>query len=517
MRRNSLRRFGLPVALLAAGLALRLWFFFRHALIQNDSNLYAEIAQNWIENHTYGFYTDTDFIRPTLIRLPGYPIFLVVCYKLFGHWFGETSFTPALMLQIALDLLGAVLLALTVRNVFRERVEGGEGGHLPRRAFLLALALGCLCPFTANYTATPLAEPLVLFTISLALYAFERWSFVFRTSGVSFNRYLYLLSAALAYGILLRPDQALLGAALLPAVLWTALHGEIPPEPVSPLKQPVILANALESRLARRLRILPRRLPRPTRSALAPAFVALALTLLPLVPWTVRNYRTFHVFQPIAPHYATDPGEPIDYGFQRWYRSWAVDFASTEQFYWKYPDEPLDIAQLPDRAFDSDDQYDRTADLITDSNNAPHFHAEIDARFQQLAAERIHADPVRYYVALPVARLLNMLFHPRTEMFPYDLIWWKYGWHPQTTLISWWFALLNLAFFVAAALALRRARSLAPGLVNACLAFIVLRCLLLLTMDNSEQRYTIEFYPILILLIPFLLLPRTVGMVKATE
>jgi hypothetical protein len=31
------------------------------------------------------------------------------------------------------------------------------------------------------------------------------------------------------------------------------------------------------------------------------------------------------------------------------------------------------------------------------------------------------------------------------------------------------------------------------------LAFVLLRCALLLTLDNSEPRYTLEFFPLLIL------------------
>jgi len=427
-----------------------------------------------------------------LIRLPGYPIFLVLCRALFSHWAGPDSFVPALFLQVLLDLASCLLIACTVRNLLQTSAA--------RRGFLLALALGCLCPFTANYTATPLAEPLVLFTISAAIYCLERWSSVFRSTGKAFNRYLYLLSASLAYSILLRPDQALLAAALLPALLWMTLYSRPQDTAVAP---PVILADALQSRLRRRLRSgTPGR--RPARSVFAPTLVVLFLILLPLVPWTIRNARTFHVFQPIAPHYATDPGEPVDLGFQRWYRSWAVDFASTEYFYWKYPDEPIDIAQIPDRAFDSEAQYDRTADLVEDSNNAPHFHREIDARFNQLAQERIAANPLRYYVLLPVARLGNMLFHPRTELLPYDLIWWRYRWHHQQTLISWAFALLNLAYLVTAVYAWPRLRELAPPLAWVMLAFFVFRCGLLLTLDNAEQRYTMEFYPLFFLLIPLL-------------
>jgi hypothetical protein len=42
--------------------------------------------------------------------------------------------------------------------------------------------------------------------------------------------------------------------------------------------------------------------------------------------------------------------------------------------------------------------------------------------------------------------------------------------------------------------ALRANRALAVSMA----AYIVLRCVLLLTIDNAEQRYTLEFFPILI-------------------
>lgn len=502
MHRKSLQYTIPATALLLAAAALRLWFVLHHAVVQNDSNLYAEIAQNWLDFHTYGFSTAT-LPRPTLIRLPGYPLFLILSSALFGHRFQADSFTYALSVELLLDVASCYLLARTAANL----VLRNHGRALSQRIFLLTLTAAALCPFTANYVATPLSETPTLFTIALAFYALERWANLFQTTGERFNRYLYLLSAAMGASLLLRPDQALLVAAILPAMLWT--KSNTPSRHSMPLKPPVILANALESRMGRRLRAIPRRLPQASRSLLAPALVALLLTLLPLLPWTIRNFRTFHQFQPLAPRYATDPGEPINKGFQRWYRTWAADFASTEEFYWKYPDEALDVSNLPNRAFDSDAEYDTTAQLIDDYNDSLHYHAAIDARFNQLATQRIHADPLRYYVELPVARLLNMLFHPRTEMLPYDLRWWAYRAHPAQTMVSIGFALLNIAFFIAGAFGALRGWQHARQITCVGLAYITLRCLLLLTLDNAEQRYTIELYPVLLLWIGLLLIPRT--------
>jgi hypothetical protein len=76
------------------------------------------------------------------------------------------------------------------------------------------------------------------------------------------------------------------------------------------------------------------------------------------------------------------------------------------------------------------------------------------------------------------------------------------------TLLAAGLAALNLGYVVLGALGLwrwrikriRRRNGWGPhhALVGAMLAFVVLRCALLLTLDNSEPRYTLEFFPLLI-------------------
>jgi hypothetical protein len=224
--------------------------------------------------------------------------------------------------------------------------------------------------------------------------------------------------------------------------------------------------------------------------------------VLPLVPWTVRNWRTFHVVQPLAPRYATDPGEFVSLGFQRWYRTWAVDFASTEEVYWNYDSAPIWIGDLPTRAFDSTEQYDQTNAALIEYNRTYNATPALDARFESLAEERIHGDPIRYYVALPFARVLNMAFRPRAEMLEIPLEWWKWSQHPQTTVIAAELGALNLGYFLLGGFGLWRWRRSGLGvhgaLCCAMVGYVVLRCALLLTLDNSEPRYTLEFFPLLV-------------------
>ena len=445
-------RFGAGGALaLLLGLLLRLWFVLHEARIAGDSLVYGDIALNMLQRHAYGFaITQSGVVvatRSTLIRLPGYPLFLAACF----FFFGREHYTAVLLAQTAIDLWTCLLLAGLARRLF-----GGRAG-------LAALWLAALCPFTAYYVAAPLTETLTLFCIALAFYALLRW----RECGCGMNRWVYEVAFALGYALLLRPEQGMLAAAVVPAMLcMSRRHSQW-----------------------RGLDVLP-------------AIVVSILTLLPLAPWTARNWMTFHVFQPLAPRFANDPGEYNPAGFERWYRTWGVDFASTQNVYWNANGGDILIGDLPDRAFDSNAQYVQTEALLAAYEAKLTLSPTLDRRFDALARERIANDPLRYYVWLPIARVLNMMFRPRVDMMEVPLEWWKAHGHARTFALALGYGALNLAFFVLAALGFWR-RSLwrqHRPIIWAMLATIGMRALLLLTLDNSETRYTLEFFPVLIVL-----------------
>ena len=437
---------------LLAGLLLRLWFIFHAARIDGDTLLYGNIARNWMEHGIYSFTQPPARLVPTLIRLPGYPLFLMACFRIFG----VGHYGAAMGVQCVIDLVTCLVIAALATRLFGQR------------AGLTALWLAVLCPFMAMYTAAPLTEVLTLACISATFFGFERWS----SAGCGTNRWLWMTALAMAYSVLLRPEQGLLAAAVIPAMLWMAWHN-------NETQQASLSGKSL------------------------PVVVAALCVVLPLVPWTVRNWRTFHVVQPLAPRYATDPGEFVWLGFQRWYRSWAIDFASTEEVYWNYDSAPVELRDLPARAFDTPEQLAQTSAILSDYNRNYNATPSLDARFGALAKERIHSDPLRYYVALPVARLVNMLFRPRAEMLEIPLEWWRFSQHPRTSMIAIGLAGINLGYFVLGVLGLLRWRQSGWGphlpLVAAMVGFVVLRCALLLTIDNSEPRYTLEFFPLLIL------------------
>ncbi|HXP11831.1 MAG TPA: hypothetical protein VN828_25210, partial [Acidobacteriaceae bacterium] len=118
----------------------------------------------------------------------------------------------------------------------------------------------------------------------------------------------------------------------------------------------------------------------------------------------------------------------------------------------------------------------------------------LDDRFAQLAQERVRAHPVRYYVTLPLLRLANMWFRPRLETTNFHLRWWQYSQHPAETRIAIASGLLNLAYLLAAFLGVLRW----PRMAGAMLAFILVRSLLLATLEAPETRYTLECFPLLV-------------------
>jgi hypothetical protein len=216
------------------------------------------------------------------------------------------------------------------------------------------------------------------------------------------------------------------------------------------------------------------------------------LAVVPFAAWTLRNWRTFHIFQPLAPRSATDPGEPTAPGFQRWTKTWIADFASTYEIYWNVPGDDIDIHALPARALDQDSQ--ETLKLISAYNSGDVLTPRIDAGFAALAAKRIRAHPIRYYVTLPLLRLADMWFRPRVEMLNIELRWWQYRLHHAETEISYAYGALNLLYILAALIG----AFYWPRYATAMVAYMILRSLLLATLEGPEPRYTLECFPMVI-------------------
>ncbi len=429
-------------AILAGGL-LRVWML-RHFFETNgDTQVYGDIAKNLLLHGRYALTVGSGQTFPTLIRLPGYPLFLALCFRLFGIG----NYTAVVWVQIAIELAGCLFLADFARRIAPLELKAG--------AMHAALWLAALCPFTAVYAVNPLTECPTLFVLALALWSAARfqerpaWGFALT------------FTFAVTYAALLRPDGALAAVALAPPLFLS-------------------LRNAGR--------------PTPTSRMMRMAVVCGLLALAPFAAWTGRNWRVFHVFEPLAPRSATDPGDPLTPGWDRWVKTWCLDFVSTYNVVWNVPGDELDVSKLPARAFDSPAQHAETAALATEYNhNDYNLTPQIDAGFARLADQRIASHPLRSYLALPLGRVADMWLRPRVENLPIDLDWWVYAHHHVETRFSWAYAALN-AFYLSLGFA---GLCLRPRLWPWMLAYMLLRSALLLTVVPPEARYTLECFPIL--------------------
>jgi 4-amino-4-deoxy-L-arabinose transferase-like glycosyltransferase len=448
-----------------AAVALRLFFFFYFPAITDDSHIYANFATNWMQHGVYGQTQGGQpekQIVPADTRLPGYPAFLAGIFWLFG----VGNFSAVMLVQILIDLATCLIVADLARRMVSERAA--------RIAFILA----ALCPFLANYAAAVLTETLEIFFTALAFdcatAALNRLHAAGMESG-ALDRICRMLwaatGAAIAACILLRPDGGILLAATAFYLAFLAWR---------------------------------HRADRKTRAdILVAGIIVVVIALAPLAPWTIRNFRTLHRFQPLAPRYANETDELVPRGFNRWVKTWIADYASVEEIYWNVPGDKIDPEKLPSRAIDDPAQRDETLTAIADYNLSQDMTPELDARFGNLAANRIRVHPVRYYVVLPLLRVADMWLRPRTEILPPDVRWWEFHDDTKQSVIAVGFGLLNLAYVAAALLALVRGQTCRPSGIRwagLLVSFLLLRSAFLGTLENPEPRYTLECYPAIIVL-----------------
>jgi len=447
------------LAAILAGLALRLGFLLHFPGVVDDSRLYADIAMNWLQYGVYGI-TNSGQVVPTLSRLPGYPALLAALFAIFG-W---SNFRAVLLTQVLFDLGTCLLVADMARRLFSDR------------AAKAALMLSALCPFLANYSAAVLTETLEIFFTALAL-DFAVCGLAGLHQGplpAQLPKATPWFGCGLSIGacILLRPDGGILLAAVGAYLFLLLLRAMFSPSQRSNYASrvfPILLAGV----------------------------ILVVGALAPLVPWTLRNLHTMHRFQPLAPRYANDSDEPVMVGFNRWTKTWIADYTSVQEIYWSVPGSAIDVTRLPRRAFDSQPQQQETAQLLADYNQDHDVTPELDARFAALAAARIHAAPMRYYMWLPALRIADMWLRPRTELLPSDPRWWEFNDDGVWLAVSIGFGLLNLAYVAAAVAGLLRWREFYG--VGLFVTFLLLRSLFLGTLENPEPRYTLECYPVIIL------------------
>jgi hypothetical protein len=335
---SNQRRAWLAYALLLlAGFGFR-FFIARHLPNDNpdDGRVYSQIARNVLEQHVYSNASEPPY-DPSFIRLPGYPLSLAAIYAVFGH----NNNSAVRVVQALIDTATCLLIALVAFHWAPDKRK--------RAASIAALALAAACPFTTIYVATILTEvPTNFLAVAMCLaatlalkaatrkLAFIWWAIAGLTGGVA---------------VLFRPDSGLFAAAIGITIVVSSVvsaGSEITSGPFS-FKTKTLFHGLW-------------------RSAYPGTVFSLAFCLA-LVPWTVRNKRVFHLFQPLAPTHGEMPGEFVPRGYLLWLRTWLDDERYIGPLIWSLDALPIKIDDLPDRAFDSKQERDRVEVLLEKYNH----------------------------------------------------------------------------------------------------------------------------------------------------
>lgn len=516
-----------------------------------DGKIYAQMARNVLEQHVYSHAAEPPY-DPSLIRLPGYPLFLAGIYAVFGH--GDN--TAVRVAQALIDTASCALLALLA--FYWEPHE-----KLKRRSAIAALALAAACPFSTIYVATILTEtPTIFFAVAMCLTA----TLAFRALDQK-RAVLWWLATGIISGlaVLFRPDSGLFAAAIgITLAVTTLMRSVDVPEP-RPRKELLL---------------------RFSQASFLGAVFSLAFCLV-LVPWTIRNHRVFHLFQPLAPAHAEMPGEFVPRGYLAWLRTWIDDGRYVGPVLWALDEAPIKVAEIPDRAFDSAEEKQRVAALFDKYNHPPDQQShdssnaqsqplpspadnqaeagqqnnansnanensndnsdeadsgnqndddnsnsndeadendqadenstgdqasgqavemtpEIDAGFAQLAAERKARHPIRYFLWLPFKRGLSLWFDTHSQYYPFEGELLPLGdldydiqqqyWLPLFAGLTFLYTLLGVAggwFLWSSGLFTARRWLLLAALM------IFLRVGFFATLENPEPRYVVEVFPFL--------------------
>ena len=504
---NKLRLWSVYALILLVALSFRLFVALRLPNDEpDDGRVYSQIARNVLEQHVYSHDAQPPF-NPSLIRLPGYPLFLAGIYAVFGH--GNN--TAVRVIQAVIDTTTCALIAWVV-------FEWAGDEERRHRAALFALALAAVCPFTAIYVATILTEVATDFlAVAMVLTA----TFAFKATARKRALLWWVVTGFIAgLAVLFRPDSGLfaaaIGSTLMLATLFRRSAGPI--------------------------------LTRMRAAILSAAIFSIAFCLV-LVPWTIRNRRVFHVFQPLSPPHAEMPGEFVARGYLLWVRTWLDDSKYVGPALWSMDMRPMYVENFPARAFDSKEERERVAALL-DKYNHPdgeesdedqasaddedkssgdeedepeeepeeeepaqpeevnvEMTPEVDAGFAQIAQERIAHSRLRYYILLPLKRAKTLWFDTHSQYYPFngdllpladlDYEIHQQYWLPLFAGLTWLYTLLGviggLLFWRSKDPNARRWLLLAALMMFLRLGFFA-------TLENPEPRYTVELFPFLIML-----------------
>jgi len=467
------RVFSHPLSALITGLLFRSFFLWYLPSSAGDTALYETLSLNWVKHSIYGMPVD-GVLTPVDIRMPGYPGYLAVVHA-FTNLSGEPARFWAMLGQIFADLACCLVIAELASRCSGRNQDASK-------IYVVALWLAALCPFTANYTAVPLTETFAIFWTALALATMLpivnpeqarggllKWGrFPKRPEYV---KNLFLAGIWVGFATLFRPESPLLLIACLPVILLLALmRGQF---------------------------------MRGARATLLAIFAC----FLVLLPWTLRNAVTLREFQPLTPRYSTLPGERAPVGFMAWEKTWLYRFREVFLVSWKLNGDPIELEDIPARAFDSPEERQHVAAILEQYNQNSNLTPEQDAQFAYIARARTDRNPLRTYLWVPLQRVVTLWFTPRIEqlpisgsIFPVAQTWRTDRLDMSVTLSLFLVNLFYLACALWGALRLWRFAPETRAAVALLVLFVLARTAFLTTVETPEPRYVLVCFPAVIAL-----------------
>ncbi len=234
-----------------------------------DEPFYHDIARNLLSGRGFTFsssayYTSVPY-QPTSFQEPLYPFFLAGIYAALGH----ESHVLARAVQALLSTMTVGLIGLVANEVWGSK----------RAA--IAILVGAVYPAFVYFTGLLMTETLFIFFLLTFM-----WTWVRATKSGSRWGWYFVSGCCFALGCLTRG-----------MLLWFL---------------PVVLVLTLVVSRAR-----------PRRSQILACVFVLLGVLIPVMPWTVRNYAVQHAFVPITTktgftlYFYTFPSSNADFN-NRW-------------------------------------------------------------------------------------------------------------------------------------------------------------------------------------------------------
>ncbi len=540
-----MKRYAIIAIMLTAGaLGFRLLLALRFPTDQpDDGRFYANIARNVIQHGSYSVEVEEPFI-PTYVRVPGYPMFLAGVYRTFGI----DNNRAVRVIQAGLDTVTCWVIALLALAWVPADWEPDRR----RRVLLIALALAASCPFGAIYVAAILTETWAMLLVTACVLA----STLALKAESRVRGFVLWVVAGLVGGAatLVRPDSGFFVAAIGSTAALVGLVAAIRAwNPATRRLVPGILGTAVARGVMFSIGFALALAPWTIRNArlfgvfepLAPAAAVMPQDFVPhgYVDW-LRTWvdeerytdafeygldlRRIHIEK--APSYAFDSTEERDRVaalLDRYNNIANAPLPTPPPPAAPPPEQPkssnpalagepgaTELGPASDEPASDEDADSTDEEEASDEEDPPEepdevetvdeganvrMTPEIDAAFGDIARERIARHPGRYYIVVPVRRIISLWFDTHSQYYPFQ------GWlfpvsgmdpeiHQQYwlslfCLLTWGYTLLAA---VGACLLWKGGGSRAWVLLLALL--IVPRLLFLSSLENPEPRYTVEFF-----------------------